>query len=149
MASKGYKAKSAARLAAVQVLYSKDMLSISIEEAVRDFKENFSGKGTDQQSPQKPDEAFLGTIVRGVSERTEQIEELIAPYLDTGWTLQRLDPVLLNIVKCAVFEFLMFPDLDTPIIISEYLDVTHAFFNKKEAGFVNGVLQKIATGLRA
>ncbi len=148
MANQGYKSKSAARLAAVQILYSKRMLGISTEESIRDFKENFLGKNTEHDHLHKPNDAFLKGLVEGVSTRNLQIEELIVPNLDDNWSLERIDPVLLNIIKCAVLEFLEFVDVDIPVIISEYLDVTHAFFNKKEAGFVNGILQKIGTAVR-
>lgn len=148
MANQGYRSKSAARLAAVQILYSKKMLGISTEESIRDFKDNFLGKNIEHDHIHKPDSAFLKGLVEGVSTRNLQIEELIAPNLDANWSLERIDPVLLNIIKCAVLEFIEFVDIDIPVIISEYLDVTHAFFNKKEASFVNGILQKIGTAIR-
>lgn len=148
MANQGYKSKSAARLSAVQILYSKKMLGISTEESIRDFKDNFLGKNTEHENLHKPNDAFLKGLVEGVSTRNLQIEELIVPNLDENWSLERIDPVLLNIIKCAVLEFLEFVDVDIPVIISEYLDVTHAFFSKKEAGFVNSILQKIGTAVR-
>ncbi|UNM06030.1 MAG: hypothetical protein H6925_06125 [Holosporaceae bacterium] len=119
------------------------MLGISTEESIRDFKDNFLGKNIEHDHIHKPDSAFLKGLVEGVSTRNLQIEELIAPNLDANWSLERIDPVLLNIIKCAVLEFIEFVDIDIPVIISEYLDVTHAFFNKKEASFVNGILQKL------
>ena len=33
-------------------------------------------------------------------------------------------------------------------VISEYVDVAHAFFDKREAGFVNGLLDAIAKEVR-
>jgi len=33
-------------------------------------------------------------------------------------------------------------------VISEYLDVTHAFFDTKEAKFANGVLDAVAKAVR-
>jgi N utilization substance protein B len=39
-------------------------------------------------------------------------------------------------------------DIPTGSIINEYLDVAHAFYDKKEKGFVNGVLDAIARAAR-
>ncbi|HCI48960.1 MAG: transcription antitermination factor NusB [Alphaproteobacteria bacterium RIFCSPLOWO2_01_FULL_45_8] len=144
----GYRKKSAARLAAVQVLYTKKMLDLSDEEALTNFQEHFLGKNLGESSAIKPDSAFLRLLVSGVCVRDKQLLELIEPNLIETWKIDRVDPIILNIIKCAVLEFLTFPEVDTPIIISEYLDVTHAFFDKKEVGFVNGILNKIGSIIR-
>ena len=39
-------------------------------------------------------------------------------------------------------------DVPTATVISEYLDVAHAFFDAREAKFVNGVLDAVAKGVR-
>lgn len=144
----GYRKKSAARLAAVQVLYTQKMLGTSEQEAIRNFQEHYSGKNLDESNAIKPDSAFLQALVEGVNTRATQIVELIEPNLSETWKMGRIDPILLNIIKCGTFELLSFPEVDAAIIISEYLDVTHAFFDQKEVGFVNGILNKINSGLR-
>ncbi len=40
------------------------------------------------------------------------------------------------------------PDVPVGTVINEYLDVAHAFYDKKEAGFVNGLLDAVAKDVR-
>jgi len=143
----GYRKKSAARLAAVQTLYTKKMLGLSEKEALKSFNDHFSGQNLEEASI-NPDPSFFKALVSGVCERDKQLVDLIEPNLSETWKIDRIDPVLLNIIKCGVLEFLSFPDVDAPIIISEYLDLTHAFFDKKEVSFVNGILNKISKIVR-
>lgn len=144
----GYRKKSAARLAAVQTLYTKKMLNLSEQEALENFHAHFSGKNLDESVAIKPDLSFLNMVVKGVCKQDTKLLEIITPHLNETWKIERIDPILVNILKCATFELLSFPDVDTPIIISEYLDVTHAFFDPKEVGFVNGILNQISKAVR-
>ena len=40
------------------------------------------------------------------------------------------------------------PDVPVASVITEYVDVAHAFFDKRESGFVNGLLDAIAKEAR-
>ncbi|MGE0180610.1 MAG: transcription antitermination factor NusB, partial [Sphingomonas sp.] len=40
------------------------------------------------------------------------------------------------------------PDVPTPSVISEYVDVAKAFYDARESGFVNGLLDALARELR-
>jgi N utilization substance protein B len=39
-------------------------------------------------------------------------------------------------------------DIDVPVIISDYLDITHAFYEGSESKLVNGVLDQISKAVR-
>lgn len=144
----GYRKKSAARLAAVQVLYTKKMLDLSEKEALDNFHTHFLGKNLDESLAIKPDLSFLNILVKGVCAQEEKLLGLIAPHLSETWKIERIDSILMNILKCATFELISFPDVDAPIIVSEYLDVTHAFFDQKEVGFANAILNQISKAVR-
>ena len=53
-----------------------------------------------------------------------------------------------QILRAGTYELLARPDVPTAAIISEYLDIAHAFYDKREAGFVNGLLDAVAKALR-
>ncbi|MEM6781895.1 MAG: transcription antitermination factor NusB, partial [Pseudomonadota bacterium] len=57
------------------------------------------------------------------------------------------EPLLYSILLCGVFEIKNRYDVDIPIIISDYLHVSHAFFEGNEAKLVNAVLDKLAKSL--
>jgi N utilization substance protein B len=43
---------------------------------------------------------------------------------------------------------MVMPDVPARVVITEYVDVAHAFFGGKEPGMVNGLLDKVARTLR-
>ena len=55
---------------------------------------------------------------------------------------------MLQILRAACFELLAMDDVSNAVIIDEYLDVAHAFFDRKEASFANGLLDAIAKQVR-
>ena len=86
--------------------------------------------------------------MRGTHARCEEIDGLITARLATGWTLARIDKTMLQILRAGTYELLSRADVPTATVISEYLDVAHAFFDVREAKFVNGVLDAVAKGVR-
>jgi N utilization substance protein B len=39
-------------------------------------------------------------------------------------------------------------DIDAPVIISDYINVGHAFFDRGETKLINGLLDKVAKKMR-
>ena len=54
-----------------------------------------------------------------------------------------VEPLLKAILVCGAFELLM-QQVDAPVIINDYLDVGHAFYQRNEVALINGVLDSIA-----
>ena len=48
---------------------------------------------------------------------------------------------MLQVLRCGAYELIARADIPTGAVISEYVDVAHAFYDKREAGFVNGLLE--------
>ncbi len=61
---------------------------------------------------------------------------------------KEIEPLLKSILLCGTSELLCHQDIDKALIIDDYLNVTHAFYEKQQVSFVNGVLDKIATLVR-
>ena len=55
---------------------------------------------------------------------------------------------MLQILRAGIYELMARPDVATATVINEYLDVAHAFFDAREAKFVNGVLDAVAKAVR-
>jgi transcription antitermination protein NusB len=72
----------------------------------------------------------------------------LAERLAEGWSLERLDRTMLQILRAGAYELLARPDIPVGTAISEYVDVAHAFFDQREAKFVNGVLDAVARAVR-
>ena len=54
----------------------------------------------------------------------------------------------LEILRCGTYELLARNDVPAAAAISEYVDVAKAFFDDREAKFVNGILDAIAKEAR-
>jgi N utilization substance protein B len=87
-------------------------------------------------------------VVTGVLARRDEIDALIGGKLAEGWSLARLDKTMAQILRAGAFELLARKDVPTGAVISEYVDVAHAFFEAREAKFVNGVLDALAKDAR-
>jgi N utilization substance protein B len=51
---------------------------------------------------------------------------------------------MLQILRAGTYELIARPDISKATAISEYVDVAKAFFDDREAKFVNGVLDAVA-----
>lgn len=137
-------ARSASRLAAVQALYQLEMGPDSVPKVLKEFHDHRFGLEIEGSHYIQADGAFFDDLVSGVVARREEIDRLIGQNLAEGWSLERLDRPLRQILRAGLYELLARPDVPTAVIITEYVDVAHAFQDAKEASFVNGLLDKAA-----
>jgi len=142
------KARSAARLAAVQALYQFDMESPELTTLIDEFHRHRLGREIEDVEYLDADVAFFDDLVRGAVARREEIDAVLTKRLADGWTLTRLDKTMLQILRAGAYELLARADIGVGTVINEYLDVTHAFFDAREAKFVNGLLDAVAKDVR-
>ncbi len=141
-------ARSAARLAAVQALYQMDMEDISVAKLLSEFHMHRLGAEIEDEQYAEADQIFFDDVVSGVDVRREEFDMLISSHLNEKWKIERLDPTMLQILRCGCYELLARKDVPKAAVINEYVDVAHAFFDQKEAHFVNGLLDNIAKEVR-
>ena len=148
--------RTAARLAAVQAVYEMELAEISAEIVLKEFADRWLVAGVDGEveggaatRQVDPDAAFLGDLVRGVASRLADLDGMLAPALSEEWPLARLEAVLRAILRGGAYELFARADVPLRVVISEYVDIAHAFFDTKEAGLVNAVLDRIGRVLRA
>jgi len=140
--------RTAARLAAVQALYQIEIADAPVEAVIREFVNFRLGHEGDDERLGDADPAFFTALVRGVAARAAAIDPLIRAALTPDWPLERLEAVLRAIVRAGAYELADCADVPAAVVISEYLDIGHAFFAGKEPGLVNGVLDRLARELR-
>jgi len=141
--------RSAARLAAVQALYQQDMEGTPLPRLLKEFHDHRLGATIEDEQYHEAERDFFDDIVTGVDARRAELDALIAGRLAEGWTLERLDRPMRAILRAGAYELIARPDVPVGSVISEYVDVAHAFFDKRESGFVNGLLDAIAKEVRA
>lgn len=138
--------RGAARLAAVQALYQMDIVGAGIGDIFAEFESHWLKRSRRRHIPSR----------RGRSSRTScpawyattKIDPLIDKALESGWPLKRIDAILRATLRAGAYELEHRKDIPARVVVSEYVDVAHAFVDKDETGMVNAVLDQIARQLR-
>lgn len=148
------RARSAARLAAVQALYQQHMEGTALARLLDEFHQHRLGRTIDDEDFDEAEYAdaevpFFDDVVRGVDARRDEIDALVASKLAAGWSLTRLDKAMLQVLRAATYELLARADVPAPVAINEYVEVAKAFFDDRQAKFVNGILDAVAKDARA
>ncbi len=143
------RARSAARLAAVQALYQQEMEGTPLVVLLTEFHQHRLGATIDDVEYADAEVSFFDDVVKGVDARREELDGLIAARLASGWTMERLDKPMRQILRAGTYELVARPDVPVATAISEYVDVAAAFYDKREKGFVNGLLDAVAKAVRA
>ena len=147
-ASTRSRSRSAARLAAVQALYQQEMEGTPVARLLKEFHDHRLGATIEDEQYHEAERTFFDDIVSGVDSRRTDIDKAISGKLAAGWTLERLDRPMRALLRAGTYELIARADVPVGSVISEYVDVAHAFFDKRESGFVNGLLDAIAKEVR-
>jgi transcription antitermination protein NusB len=142
------KARAAARLAATQALYQFEMEGTAVVPLLHEFHQHRLGAVIEDAEYADADVAFFDDVVKGTIARIEEIDGLIAARLSGDWSLPRLDKSMKAILRAGTYELLARKDVAVGTVISEYLDITHAYYDRREARFVNGLLDAVAKDAR-
>ena len=145
--------RSEARMAAVKALYANEINSSVAEDTdpwaiTLGIISSYDAEGADHHFKVRPDEKFLAKIIAGVFENLDAIDTIIKRNLSENWSKERMDNVMMALLRSAVFELSSSQKLPFKVIINEYIDIARSFFNDKETAFVNGILDKIAREVR-
>jgi N utilization substance protein B len=142
------RARAAARLAATQALYQHEMKAVAVAPLLHEFHQHRLGATIEDAEYAEAEVDFFDDIVKGAIARQGEIDTAISGKLAQGWALERLDRSMRAILRAGTYELLARADVPTATVITEYVDVANAFFDKREAGFVNGLLDAIAKDVR-
>lgn len=135
--------RSAARLAAVQALYQMDMTGIDLTDVIAEFETHRLGKEVEGCQYRDAEASFFRDLVEGVVREQLRIDPLIDKQLAAGWRLTRVDSILRAILRSGAYELLVRSDVPARVVISEYVDIAHAFFGEDEPKVVNGILDRL------
>lgn len=141
-------ARSSARLSAVQAIYQREMEPATTPALLHQYHQHWLGAELEGERLREADVPFFDDLVAGVDARAAEIDALISAHVATGWTLDRLDRPMRAVLRAAVYELVARPDVPIGTVINEYLDVAHAFFDRRETGFVNALLDAVARRVR-
>ena len=142
------RAKSAARLLAVQALYQLDMTQSDVNAVLAEFLAHRMTGDLDGRAFDEVDQPLFRDLVHGVVRDQMRIDPLVAARLAKGWRLSRIDSILRSILRAGTFELLARPEVPAKVVINEYVEVARGFFEQEEVGVVNAVLDALARAER-
>src|SRR5688572_28143553 len=128
-------ARSAAREAALQMLYAADIAHQQPETLISDFWREFPGDAEDR--------SYADGAVRGVLGERPQLDEHIVR-ASANWRLERMNPIARNVLRLGTWELLKHPEIPRAVIIDESVEVAKRYGGAESGAFVNGVLDRIA-----
>lgn len=136
--------RSAARLYAVQALFQMEAADQSADKVRREFETHRFGAVYDDDEMAEGDPDLFRAILDQAVTWQAKIDQMTDRGLVAKWPIDRIDPVLRALFRAAGAELLLH---GTPpkVVITEYVDVAHAFFpDGREPKFVNAVLDHMA-----
>lgn len=87
-------------------------------------------------------DAFLMSLVKGVTENKAELDDIISKNLE-NWTIDRIASVEKTILRIAILELNYIDDIPTNVSINEAVELANMYGEEKSGKFVNGVLSKI------
>lgn len=140
--------KSAARLYAVQALFQMEAADQAAEDVQQEFETHRFGAEIEGEELVEGDVDLFRKLLQDAVTWQAKIDQMTDRALDDTWPIKRIDPTLRAVFRAAGAE-LVASDTPSKVVISEYVDVTKAFFSEgKEANFVNAVLDTVAREAR-
>jgi N utilization substance protein B len=132
-------ARRSGREAALQMLFQLEASGVSSELAVDLF-----WRTNEEADPEgRP---YADAILRGVSENLEVIDKRVTA-ASQNWRLERMSRVDRNLLRLGTWELMFSPDVPRAVILDEAIELAKSFGTDESSGFVNGVLDRIATDL--
>ena len=128
--------------AVFQFFFSKDDVNKILEEfcnyRIKEFK-NYK---------KKYDTDFLKKVVVGVHQNEEKITKIIERNLSENWLIDRVDLTMKAIISLAIYELISYEKIPLQVIINEYVSIANQYLDKRNTGFINGILDNIAKNIR-
>ena len=140
--------RRAARLAAVQALYQIALTNAHVKTVMAEFVRFRFGAELDGDRFVEPDRQLFADVVQGANGQPQDLDDLVRSTLTAGWSIERLELLLRIILRAGAWELRDNPTVPVRLVISEYVDLTHAFFSGPEPGMVNAVLDRLGHLLR-
>ncbi len=147
------RARTLSRVAAVQALYQAEQAAQSPETVIDQFVRHrigdVPGRGDmNEGNLAEAEVPLFARIVRTATQQQDTIDEMLVSALPENWPLARIDPVLRAVMRAGGAELWMSDGPPAKVVINEYLDVAHGFFQGDEPRMANGVLDRLAHLLR-
>ena len=130
-------ARRSGREAALQMLFQLEASGVSSDQAVELF-----WRTNEEADPEG--KSYADTIVRGVADNLAAIDKRVTA-ASQNWRLERMSRVDRNLLRLGTWELMFRSDVPRAVILDEAVELAKSFGTDESSGFVNGVLDRIAS----
>ena len=138
------RSRTAARLKAVQAIYQMAMTGEPSDLVVEEFVKYRLPVIDESSTLGIPDFDLFRDLTLGTAREMEGLDALITNVLVDRWSSDRLESTLHAILRVGSYELRHHSLTPSAVVISEYVEITHAFYDGKAVGLVNGVLDAVS-----
>jgi N utilization substance protein B len=94
------------------------------------------------------DKDFARKLLQKTIMRYPEFDDLIKENSE-NWDLERIAVMDILIMKMAITEMIEFPSIPTKVTLDEYIEISKFYSTDKSNIFINGILDKVITQLKA
>ena len=138
--------RSAARLAAIQIIYQSLMTGQSAVDFAPQFLSHYADEVSKSLGVKDLDHGHFLDLYTGVEAGRDEIDQVIGAALSHSWSIERLVRIELAVLRCGAHELISMSHIPARAVVSEYAALSDAC--GCEVGFVNAVLDGLARGSR-
>src|SRR6266478_580556 len=131
------------RIVALQTLYEQDFRR-EVNDPGLDL-ENVLARNIARYEETIEDKAFIESLVRGVSGKETELDDIIRP-VAPEWPIEQIARMDRAILRIGVYELVFEEGVPPKVVINEAVELAKAFGGDNSSKFINGVL---GTVLRA
>jgi N utilization substance protein B len=129
-------ARRRGREAALQILFSIDLAGDPVDQVLRDHFAYLASSAEGRE--------YAVQLVRGVHDQSQAIDDMIRK-VSEHWRLERMPRVDRNILRLSAYELMFMPEVPRRVTLNEAIELAKRYAGEGSPGFVNGVLDRIAS----
>jgi len=130
--------KNQARWHIVQALYQCEIAHTALDDLLNHYQ---------KETELAADSAYahFADTIRYVLTHQEMLDHQIAAYLSARWSLDRLDKVLLALLRAGAAEKNLHPAKnELAAMVADYVRIAHRLLEKRTAATAHAILDKLA-----
>jgi len=139
---------SITRLVLVQSLYQMEIAGTDVNEIINSLDSRIIFDSSEDKLINDINKSFFSNLINEIVEKQITIDNEIKKFLSDDWDFNRLDKILIAILRSAFYEIIFQSNTPYKVIIDEYVEISHSFFSGKEPNFTNAILDKLSEAHR-
>ena len=139
---------SITRLVLVQSLYQMEIAGTDVNEIIDSLNNRIIFDSSEDKLINDINKSLFSNLINEIVEKQITIDNEIKKFLSDDWDFNRLDKILIAILRSAFYEIIFQSDTPYKVIIDEYVEISHSFFSGKEPNFTNAILDKLSEAHR-